>query len=864
MLPGSIAQRRPALPEGFSGEWAWERILAFLAAFRPPDGWLSIVFLALNLSTIVWTVERADWAPTPNLIYIILMGMLVGLVLSRFAPRNAAFAANRGNLSRRAVRRLDWWAILLLPVGLAIGLLTVVWQMVSYRGEGMELANAGQLWDRLYLWYEAARIGSINIDTVPFAFGLVSASWLSGFLAAWVFFRYRNFWGVFILGGAGVMSNLTYLPDTASTDLAVYLLTALLLVGRVQSVRRRQEWQRRNFQYDSHLGLLAISDTVMISMAVLVVAYLLPSGSMWTPAHQVYERLRSPMVAWEEDFNRLFAGLPARRALPYRIWGDSVAFQGTINPTTTPVLQVNSPVAMYWKARSYGTYTNKGWISADTVFKTTDWSPEYSTSAPYLQRFGVTYAITPRYDSRNVFAAGQVLGVDREVLVETYDSPVYKIDMNGLPVRRDLHPTLAAAKSNLEGAIAQQGNSVANSSLAQALPAGLELTGVERNQGIIESVTFAEVIPEQPDTLSVRSAKGNVEPGETYQVTSSVSLATPQRLRLAGEDYPIWALEKYTQRPDNLPPRIGELAGRITEGHNTPYDKAKAVETYLKTSFKYNLAIDPPPFNADGVDYFLFEQREGYSEYFGSAMTVLLRTQGIPARLVTGYTVGNKLPEHDLYIVADSHSHAWSEVYFPTYGWIPFEPTPGSSIPVVSIPKPKEESLNLPGELQIFDELCEDDEDECDPLSQVERTQGDDADADAVTLARLAARFFPWIAGGLGGLVVLGALVRVFWSRYLAPSEEPGDAFRRLGFLGRLNAVGVIEEQTPYQYEARLGEAFPEQRNDLAGIIQCYVRSLYGRKELTDEEREGLVQAWRNVRFPMLFHVMSRRTNEPG
>ena len=61
-----------------------------------------------------------------------------------------------------------------------------------------------------------------------------------------------------------------------------------------------------------------------------------------------------------------------------------------------------------------------------------------------------------------------------------------------------------------------------------------------------------------------------------------------------------------------------------------------------------------------------------------------------------------------------------------------------------------------------------------------------------------------------------------------------------------------------------MGEAFPEQRSDLAGIVQCYVRSLYGRKELTDEEREGLVQAWRNVRFPMLFHVMSRRTNEPG
>ena len=67
----------------------------------------------------------------------------------------------------------------------------------------------------------------------------------------------------------------------------------------------------------------------------------------------------------------------------------------------------------------------------------------------------------------------------------------------------------------------------------------------------------------------------------------------------------------------------------------------------MKT-FPYSLSIDPPPYNADGVDYFLFEQQTGYSEYFASAMTVLLRTQGIPTRMVTGYTVGNQVPEHDI------------------------------------------------------------------------------------------------------------------------------------------------------------------------------------------------------------------------
>ena len=85
----------------------------------------------------------------------------------------------------------------------------------------------------------------------------------------------------------------------------------------------------------------------------------------------------------------------------------------------------------------------------------------------------------------------------------------------------------------------------------------------------------------------------------------------------------------------------------------------------------------------------MFSTQEGYSEYFASAMTVMLRTQGIPARLVTGYSVGDKLPEDDIYLVRDKHSHAWVEVFFAQYGWIPFEPTPGAQIPLVTTPYPK-------------------------------------------------------------------------------------------------------------------------------------------------------------------------------
>ena len=815
-----------------------QKLLALLRFLRPADGWLSVFLLALNLIVVVWSVERADWAPTPSLVQLILLALLTGLVLSR----------------------VPLWAILVLPVGMAIGLFVIIWQLTSFQAEGLQFANAGELGQRLNLWLEAAKAGSINIDRAPFAFGLMVITWLAGYLAAWVFFRYGNFWGVFILGGAGLMSNLTYLPASANTDLLFYLLTALLLIGRVQSVRRRREWQRRNFQYDGHLGLLAITDSVFIAISVLLVAYLLPVGRPWGPTHAVYEYSRSPLARWEDDFNRLFAGLPARRPLPYRIWGDVIAFQGTINPTTTPVLQVNSPVPMYWKARTYGTYTPKGWVSADTILKPTDWTPSYAVAQPYRKRFEVTHAVTPNYDTRSLFAGGQILAADRDVRIETYDSPVYILSLSDPKAFTDLPQPLAQAALSLNRTIQRTAGTASDSALAQELPPGFELNQVSRDGGAIQSVTLTEVIPEQPDTLSLRAVRGNAKAGDTYQITSSVSLAEPEDLRRAGVNYPTWVMVKYTQLPAELPQRVRDLASQLTAGADTPYDKAMAIENYLKT-LNYSLEVEPPPYNADGVDHFLFTLREGYSEYFGSAMTVMLRSEGIPARLATGYTVGDKLPNHDVYIVTDSHSHAWVEVFFPTYGWIALEPTPGSSIPLAFIPAPDPEALiaNLAG-VPGLDLLCdEEDDDDCEDGIDRSQSAGDGSTEGLVPWTTRLAQALPWIIALLVVAIAGGSLGWLFWRRFLTPSTDPQVTFRQLAFLGGLSAMGPANHQTPYQYRRRLDEAFPAQRDHLSVIVSTYVRSLYGRKELSERERQGLVSAWLGVRLPMLAHILRRR-----
>ncbi len=839
MIRADLSNVLPRPRQGFNTEALGRSLLTGLNYARPADGWASVVLLALNLMVVVWSVEQADWVPTPNLVSLILLAMLTGLALSR----------------------LPLWGLVVLPLGLLIGLWVVVWQITSFQAEGMELAGAGELWHRLNLWFVAAKTGSINIDREPFAFGLMCATWLSGYLAAWVFFRHRNFWGVFVLGGAGLLSNLTYLPAEGSIYLGIYLLTALLLVARVQAVRRLQEWKRNRFQSDSHLGILSISDSVLMSFAILLIAFLLlPTGRFWQPAHDVYEYMRSPLVRWEDDFNRLFAGLPARRPLPYRIWGDVMAFQGTINPTTTPVLQVDSPVAMYWKARSYGTYTPKGWISEDTVLQPTDWTPAHFVRQPYQKRFEVTHSLTPHYRTRNLFAGGQVISTDQDVRIETYDSPIYTLDLTEPVAPGQAYPKLEWAALTLGQTLQNSGPAVSRARLANAVPAGFELVEVTREGGQVQQVALAEILPEQPDTLSLRSARREFKSGETYEVTSSVSLATAEDLRLAGLDYPTWALAKYTQLPQELPARVRELGNELAAGAETPYDKAKAIESYLKT-LPYSLSIDPPPYNADGVDHFLFNQQRGYSEYFASAMTVLLRTQGIPARMVTGYTVGDKVPDHDIYIVTDSNSHGWVEVFFPQYGWIGFEPTPGATIPLAVEPVTEELEINFNFPAEDSDiPLCDDEEEEdCEEDFLADRLNVPDPEPLTVQLLR---RYLPWVGGFLAFGAVLLGLGWLFWRRYLAPSTDPQVTFRHLAFLGRLNAVGPADYQTPYQYLNRLQGELPGHREQLSVIVGSYVRNLYGRKATTADEDARLTRAWLELRLPLLFHLIRRRNRE--
>jgi transglutaminase-like putative cysteine protease len=167
----------------------------------------------------------------------------------------------------------------------------------------------------------------------------------------------------------------------------------------------------------------------------------------------------------------------------------------------------------------------------------------------------------------------------------------------------------------------------------------------------------------------------------SYEALSDIGLPSPDELRRAAADYPAEIRRVYIPLPD-FDPRVAELARQVTASANNNYDRAVAIETYLRSNFAYSL--DPTGIEAsDPIASFLFKAKAGYCEYFAAAMAVMLRSLEIPARLVNGFQTGTYNRVGKDFIVRGRDAHSWVEAYFPPYGWIAFDPTPADPNPVL-------------------------------------------------------------------------------------------------------------------------------------------------------------------------------------
>ncbi|MGO9083986.1 MAG: DUF3488 and DUF4129 domain-containing transglutaminase family protein [Candidatus Sulfotelmatobacter sp.] len=162
-----------------------------------------------------------------------------------------------------------------------------------------------------------------------------------------------------------------------------------------------------------------------------------------------------------------------------------------------------------------------------------------------------------------------------------------------------------------------------------------------------------------------------------YEAESDIATPSAAELRAAGRNYPKAIAATYLTLPA-VDPRVRRLAAQIAASGHNDFDKAAAIENYLRTRFGYTLQL-PRRAPKDPIANFLFERKQGHCEYFASSMAVMLRTLGIPSRVVNGFRSDEFNDLTGNYVIRARDAHAWVEAYFPGYGWHTFDPTPGGA-----------------------------------------------------------------------------------------------------------------------------------------------------------------------------------------
>jgi transglutaminase-like putative cysteine protease len=326
----------------------------------------------------------------------------------------------------------------------------------------------------------------------------------------------------------------------------------------------------------------------------------------------------------------------------------------------------------------------------------------------------------------------------------------------------------------------------------------------------------------------------------TYTAYSMLGRPSAEDLRASDGAY--MPDESYLQLP-RLPQRIRALADSLTEGLETRYEKVERIERWLQTEFGYTLDL-PRTAGEATLDHFLFERRQGHCEYFSTAMVVLLRAAGIEARNVNGFLGGSWSEVGDYLVVTQNEAHSWVEVWFPSHGWVTFDPTPsgvGSG--------GAQGTWFWPGRLLldaiehrwgkwVLDYSLQTQWDAIGRALAAVRDDAGGADRDTG-----GGGLLPWLIGA--ALLAAGTLV--FAVRGARGGGQETRVYLRL--VESCRRAGLVSGQVaPLELVERLRRAGGGAATPAARLVHLYLRARFAGEALADEERAEMARALRLAR----------------
>ena len=843
----------------------WLSLMDLSKTLSIREGWITFVLTLLPIMVVVSVVKRANWVDTPSLYMIVIVAGIGSLTLSKI---------NR-----------HW--LFLHTSGLVLGGIVVIWQSSLLTDASEWIVRLDELQYRILLWLRVASSPNISNDTLPFSAFVTSVAWLISYISVWSVFRWRNPWLSVVLTGVVILSCLSYLPDNFKIQFFIFLILSILLIVRVIALKREVTWKKDSVTYSNSLSLFNLNNAFWIGLLAILFATLMPFDRGTVPIFaDLWTTARSPVIEAQSGIQRLFAGVPSRRDFPFRTFGETLPFQGPLLLNSDPVFLVRSLYPSYWRIRSYPIYTSSGWITGPVLMEDSDWLLEFGFVENFKKRLEISHSVETRIPTSTVLSLGYPMYGPAIGNVDVMPPKTFSLSMVSDEMDEDLPSELKNSISNLRNLweitpanrrvellvslLPVDVNIVRVVKSADLNPEGLDsgeegdvvneiALGPDYIDSLREVLTYGDellsvdVERQKSNPLDVLALRGfaPMESNLSYDMVSSVFIRSFDDLRGAGGEYPNWVLDSYLQLPETMPLRIADLANELTNTAVSPYDKVTAIKEYLE-GLSYTLQIDPIPLNNDGVDHFLFVSRTGYGDYFASAMVTMLRSIGIPSRIVAGYREGQYDVNRNVFIVRDTDSHVWVEIFFPEYGWIEFDPSPGFEVPdPMSV---LDQGIGGGGGYAIDIDLGAGliDEYGSSPISSVGAGPAQGLDV-------------PWLDMFIGVFVFLFVILAVLgilwylWFLAFVSVNGPTKIYARMRCLGNWSGIKPKTSQTPEEYSARLAKVEPNLGISFNSIARAYSSITYGSNKLTIDEEDNIILAWRSIRRILLRRILTRR-----
>lgn len=571
------------------------------------------------------------------------------------------------------------------------------------------------------------------------------------------------------------INNLSFYVFIFSCLLYYFKYTYLNLTKKVEKD------ENEHIKQSSFMLLGIILSSFIFSMGVML-SLKSPVELQWVHelSSKIYRRTNENFYYEAEDFSLNQVGI-----------GDSdIILGGNIDPDDTLILEVSSPKKIYLKASTKSTYRDNSWTETDLGE-----GPLYDTMGIVDDTCEILFGLERLSDKtiEDMSSLESIKVTYKNIRTKSLFIPLKMdtIKLNGLPreiilKNNDTLKVDKIASTNFNYEIQYYAFDYNNKDLEEALR--------KSKVGIFDEW---DVSWESEVGTYIKNAKA--------------------------------IRKQYCSLPDNLPQRVKDLAYTITKDETNDYDKVKAIETYLAKNYVYTYTPGSPDSKKDFVDYFLFENKQGYCTYFATSMAILTRCIGLPSRYVEGYITPTSYRQGTrVYDVTNKQAHAWVEVYFEGFGWIPFEPTAvyRNAFRQDYGPSPVNTGMpNFTGNYAVYDE---------DLITGIGGLR-DDQKSIMINVLLIATIII---------LLLLVVGIR-FWRKWRLTKINARDAillcYKQYLNILAYQKIPINENETPRVFAKRIDNQFQFDKATFSELTEIFLVARYSQLEIDEEQRNRVI-----------------------